>query len=139
MSNDLQSIQTTICLEKPQFMSSLHSLSQINKPNAIESIQSLFLDQNSVLEADAALIPSRLTSPTSSQRFTSNREDRASVFFQPNIRLAPFVPIPGQKMPSPSDSMALSLFAKVAPPPSTSSRGGILRLDMQVFEATWLA
>ncbi|KAI8895497.1 hypothetical protein BC833DRAFT_651204 [Globomyces pollinis-pini] len=130
---------TALSLDKAEFISTIQSLSKINPPNAMLSIESLFdtsIDNTFSISADYATISNSLPNQKQSNQ---NSFFDSTIMLQPTIKLIPYSP----KNPDdvhPNDPLRLSLLASI---PSVSGLGvegtaGILKLDMQVFAATWL-
>ncbi|KAJ3322530.1 hypothetical protein HDV06_002907 [Boothiomyces sp. JEL0866] len=113
---------TTLSLEREDFMLSLNALANINPPNAVMSIESLFTTQENSLDGKLAVVPN------------SMKKEQPLIMLSPSIRIIPY-----EHHSLPTDPLRLSLLANI---PSSGlgvhGEGGILRLDMEVFQATWL-
>ncbi|KAJ3275262.1 hypothetical protein HDV01_000989 [Terramyces sp. JEL0728] len=113
---------TPLSLDREDFMLSLNTLANINPPNAVMSIESLFTSKDNSLDVKLAVVPNSI-----------RREDPL-IMLSPSIRIIPY-----DQHSLPTDPLRLSLLANI---PSSglgvSGEGGILRLDMEVFRATWL-
>ncbi|KAJ3368093.1 hypothetical protein HDU91_000846 [Kappamyces sp. JEL0680] len=129
---------TALSLERMQFMNTLETLAKTNPPNAVMGIEGLFSYLKGVdggMDVDLAVIPP----------YTASCLNQATLMIQPDIRLVPYVPLDGSQPDGETGDgqLRVSLFANVPSSQPASGLGvkgdgGILRLDMQVFSATWL-
>lgn len=103
--------------QKKEFLDSLNLWSRLDPPNAALAIESLFTEAGS-LDATYAVI-----NPYKNEK----SESKSNILLGPSIKLVPFTII--------SDNLKLSLLANV--PSCPQQEGGMLKLDMQVFSATW--
>ncbi|KAJ3254929.1 hypothetical protein HK103_006726 [Boothiomyces macroporosus] len=113
---------TPLSLNREDFMLSLNTLANINPPNAVMSIESIFAGQHNSIDGKLAVVPNSMNS------------EQPLIMLSPSIRVIPY-----EHHSLPTDPLRLSLLANI---PSSglgvSGEGGILRLDMEVFQATWL-
>jgi hypothetical protein len=103
--------QTFLPTKKQDFMDTLSILSKINPPNAVSSIESLFSNPKFSIDANMAII-----------------QDTPTVMLGPHIKIVPIE----------SSDLKLSLITFV-PMNQELNQGGVLKLDMNVFKATWLS
>lgn len=133
----------TLPLEPDSFLKSLSDLSKINPPNAVIGIEGLF-DSISAnpLDVKLAIVPPSLSSLSNrySKEFVFDHLsciNQASLMIDPSIRIAPYVSFGSEDE---KQKLRLSLFAHIPASSGLGRRGegGILKLDLQVFHATFL-
>ena len=139
---ETQAVTSLLPLEPHSFLNSLAVLSKINPPNAIFGIEGLF--RSNSLDVKLALVPTPSTAGVS-QEFaldSSSCINQASLMVDPRIRIAPYTKLYSQddEETQQQQKLRLSLFADISGQAGLGIRGdgGILRLDLQVFKATWL-
>lgn len=139
---ETQAVASLLPLEPNSFLNSLAVLSKINPPNAIFGIEGLF--RSNSLDVKLALVPTPSTAGVS-QEFaldSSSCINQASLMVDPRIRIAPYTKLFSQddEDTQQQQKLRLSLFAEIPGQSGLGIRGdgGILRLDLHVFRATWL-
>ena len=140
---------TILPLEPHFFFKSLSTLSKINPPNAVLGIEGLFKSiKSEPLDVKLAIVPpTSISSLSKTQNLDSSKEfifdvqsclNEASLIVDPSIKIAPYVSFEDDSVPS--QHLRLSIYTDiVSVPDSGQGDGGILKLDLQVFAASWLS
>ncbi len=143
MSESL-SISMELSLEPTQFLNALEGLADINPPNAIMGLEGLFshVTQLHPIDIDAAFLQPTLIAGnchTENRLIDASCVKKTTLLVQPNIRIVSYSDSALNK----DDRLRVSLFANVPSSQPISGLGmkgdgGVLRLDLEVFSATWL-